>query len=155
MRYFDFLLENAKNKIPERWPCNGYDRTSTWFRLAFEYADDEIRVYGDNLHISIINSPSIVGHAQSFLRRHDTKLRILTRDVSDANMEKLKENFSIYDNCHIRKAVGSYAKSDAKLFSVIDRRGFRFESETIHLCNFNERNTAKKLIEAFDEAISL
>jgi hypothetical protein len=148
------LLEKlARDRVSERMP-SGPTQEADWFEVCFLYARSEVCAYVAQLDGHPLVRSQVRAAIQTFLSRGTTRLRLLvrTQPTPDA-VRKIADLAPCAGVVDIRRAAGSYAKEDAKLFTVMDRVGYRFEEHhNLVVANFFEPKVAQRLQASFDDA---
>lgn len=129
-------------------------------------ATAEMRIYTKELNESVYGALEVQAALRKFLSKPYSCLKILLQDGQDQSwvskhpLLQICEDFrhkSGHGAVMVKAAVGSYSRG-ANHFTVMDNDGYRFETDHENckaIANFNEPETAKKLIEVFDMAFSM
>ena len=161
--YRTIIQRFAKDRVNARVPNGLPMHASTLLECMFENAAAEMRIYSGKLIQDVYSGDGIVKAAAKFLGRPYASLRILLQSPADrselANHPLLAglSNITPRGSVIVRNAVGSYAKEEANHFAVMDNDGFRYEldhGKCEAIANFNEPDTAKILVQAFDAAFA-
>jgi hypothetical protein len=146
--YYSALKNLAKSNSDERLPCNGNDQIQQWYAIVLNQSYHEIRIFAKDL--SWLNNLFILDLLYKFLYTPWTSVKILLKE--DCDLSFLGPIFNL-KNLEVKIAKGSYALADAKEFTVVDDRCFRFEAQPdFGIINFNNFDDSFKLIDAFDQA---
>lgn len=159
--YRTIIQRFAKDRVNARVPNGLPMHASALLECMFDNATAEMRIYSGKLIHSVYSGEGIEKAAIKFLSRPYASLKILLQhkvtpsEIADhpllVRLSEVKPRGSLI----IRNAVGSYAKEDTNHFAVMDNDGFRYELDHGNceaVANFNEPDTAKILVQAFDAA---
>jgi hypothetical protein len=154
--YRRVLERLAQGRVRERMPSGSESEVQDWFDLALRHAEDQVRIYADDLNWHVFMSPQVLEGFKAFLSKPWVQLQILLRKTPRAAgfqplLECAKAGAGVTE---VRVATGNYATQETPLFTVVDDVGYRFEGR-VHFANFNEPSEAGKLLRTFDAAFAI
>ena len=166
--YEEIVFSLAENKENKRFSNGKPDHAAILLRAMLTHASEKVRIFTGKLY-EVVYNEKISEEVNEFLSSGKKELCILIEQ--DLDEKELKHHPLIKSvresnlkNLYLRKAVGTYASGRASHFSVMDKKGFRFELEDPiksgdktqcrAIANFNEPSTAKQFADAFDGAFS-
>jgi hypothetical protein len=157
--YRESILELARKRSRQRIPNGQPAHASALFEAMLLTAQNNVCIFSNRLVPEVFDQAEVLAAAIRFVIDGNRSLKILVQDDSDIANRGLAGLTNLApDRVTIRKAVGSYATSDAKHFCVMDERAFRFEfdhDQCSAIANFNEPEVAKRLQSAFDGAFDM
>lgn len=168
--YRKIIQRLASDQVNERIPNGAPQHASILIETMFNHAVAEMRIFSKALTNDVYATDEIVDAAKAFFSKSYARLFILLQKKPTSEIEWIKEHKlllalreidnpkSDYRNIQIRYAKGSYTEDDANHFAVMDNDAFRYEldhNNRTAVANFNEPETAKSFIKAFDRAFDL
>jgi len=164
--YRELIRRFANSRTNSRIPNGLPQHASILVETMLFNATAEMRIYTKELNESVYGAPEVQAALRKFLSKPYSSLKILLQDhrdqswVSKHPMLQICEDFRHkfgHGAVMVKTAVGSYSRG-ANHFTVMDNDGYRFETDHENckaIANFNEPETAKKLIQVFDMAFGM
>lgn len=159
-----FAIKRTNVRIPNGLP----QHATILIETMFLNATAEMRIFTKELNKDVFGGTAILSAVKKFLSKPYSNLKILLQVPQGLEWTKEHPLFQVFSDFQdknilhgavlIKSASGSYSKNDANHFTVMDNDGFRYETDHCSckaIANFNEPNTAKKLIDVFDSAFEM
>lgn len=148
--YRHLLIELVETRVNARFLNGMPGHIPVFFETMFQHAQGQVRIFAEGF--GVLEDRRVAVAMRQFIWRPGARLKLLLQNP--VGYPQSIQALSPF--VEVKKAVGTYAAEDAKRFAVMDDCGFRFEhSPERVVANFNERDTARTLIAAFDKAFAM
>ncbi len=145
--YFDFVENLAKNKEDKMFFNSGPIHASIVMSRIFEYAKDEIKIFCGGFSGAVSNDPLYLNSLERFLKRENTKLKILVENYDDHKNSKIYSVLKKYPKVQIlvtSERVKNNVSNKPIHFTIGDNKMLRLETNPDDFTaqvNFNASNS--------------
>jgi len=151
-------LANTKDKMV--FSNGGAAHAACVMSNIFKTSEKSIQIFAGNLNGDISNDPSYMKELESFINRGG-QISLLLENKPEGSVSKAFNLLNVFSNLSPDKIKIKFTKqcltddSGKRIhFTVGDSRMYRFETDTekyTAICSFNNENTAKMLLNKFNE----